>query len=520
MKRRKLEESADNEIKEVGSEFFMYDDDDEFGHTISQTRRVVTEDTIVIEKKSKSPGTVKKLQEEASKKMLVDQNVAHNHQLLQQHLQTTDQLLHHSPVGNSLQLSLGHQAGFSFDQLTRHGLAPQLGLAQLGLPQLGLPQLGLPPQFRLVPELGLAPQLDLGQQMGLGHQLSPGHHLGIVQQLGLGQHLGIGQYLGLGQPVPAFGQNQQVKAPQQQHGHQHQAQYLLNKYQLELELEYQKELLKKNHSLKMRELGSTGNSETKQKHSDGVGRKESDEIEGWETELPRSIPFINAVDKSDPPVDPEPQVAGEAGQEQNKMIGEETKRLNKELRKAKVKVRDPEELKRPKQKHTRETKESDEEELEHTKIGIDETPSDLVCFITASRVCANIKCLVRHTAADPLQQCSGCSKIAYCGEKCQKKGWVAHRVVCNKMKGASWEERVKQVTVMLRLGKDKSWTKAEEKSKSSEKMRRNKGSVANFAAEIVAEELVVSAKPTPASHCTAELVVRVPECEDQVKLRL
>ena len=153
------------------------------------------------------------------------------------------------------------------------------------------------------------------------------------------------------------------------------------------------------------------------------------------------------------------------------------------------------------------------------KIGIDETPSDLVCFITASRVCANIKC-VRHTAAAPLQQCSGCSKIAYCGEKCQKKGWVAHRVVCNKMKGASWEERVKQVTVMLRLGKDKSWTKAEEKSKSSEKMRRNKGSVANFAAEIVAEELVVSAKPTPVSHCIAELVVRVPECEDQVKLRL
>ena len=202
MKRRKLEESADNEIKEVGSEFFMYDDDDEFGHTISQTRRVVTEDTIVIEKKSKSPGTVKKLQEEASKKMLVDQNVAHNHQLLQQHLQTTDQLLHHSPVGNSLQLSLGHQAGFSFDQLTRHGLAPQLGLAQLGLPQLGLPQLrlpqlglpqlglpqlGLPPQFCLVSELGLAPQLDLGQQMGLGHQLSPGHHLGIVQQMGIGQ---------------------------------------------------------------------------------------------------------------------------------------------------------------------------------------------------------------------------------------------------------------------------------------------------------------------------------------------
>ena len=45
MKRRKLEESVDNEIKEVGSEFFLYDDDDDFGHTISKMRRVVTEDT-------------------------------------------------------------------------------------------------------------------------------------------------------------------------------------------------------------------------------------------------------------------------------------------------------------------------------------------------------------------------------------------------------------------------------------------------------------------------------------------
>ena len=119
----------DNEIKEVGSKFFLYEYDDEFGHTISQTRRVVTEDTIVIEKKSKSPGTVKKLQEEASKKMLVDQNVAQNHQLLQQHFHTTDQLLHHSPVRNNLQpLHLGNHPHCHRQNFLGKEHLPYLGL--------------------------------------------------------------------------------------------------------------------------------------------------------------------------------------------------------------------------------------------------------------------------------------------------------------------------------------------------------------------------------------------------------
>jgi hypothetical protein len=79
--------------------------------------------------------------------------------------------------------------------------------------------------------------------------------------------------------------------------------------------------------------------------------------------------------------------------------------------------------------------------------------STLVTSMTSCLVCANIKCLV-HRRKEALQLCSGCSGVAYCGEKCQEDGWRVHRVVCSKMKGVTWEVRVKLVKAMISLARE------------------------------------------------------------------
>jgi len=82
-----------------------------------------------------------------------------------------------------------------------------------------------------------------------------------------------------------------------------------------------------------------------------------------------------------------------------------------------------------------------------------ETSSTLVTNMTSCLVCANMKCLA-HRRAVALQLCSGCAGVAYCGEECQKEGWGVHRVVCSKMKGVSWEEKVKQIRAMISLARE------------------------------------------------------------------
>ena len=77
------------------------------------------------------------------------------------------------------------------------------------------------------------------------------------------------------------------------------------------------------------------------------------------------------------------------------------------------------------------------------------TTPTLVSNMTSCMVCANIKCLAQRSEAVPLQLCSDCSGVAYCGDKCHQKGWVTHKVVCHKMKGASWDKKIALVTSMI-----------------------------------------------------------------------
>ena len=271
----------------------MSDDDEEgFGHTISQTRRVVTtEDIIVTETKKHKQKVINPVPAQGGidRKMLSDQSMVP----LQQPIQTSH------PLPQYLQAPQPHQqyppANHQLPQYPPLQYEPQLSLAYLGH-QPGA-------------SLGHLPGLDLGQQLGLQQLLGRGQHLGLGQHIDLGQQLGVGQFglrqlglgqLGLGQLglgqfsmgqqplhatglgqlqlVPVLGQSlnqplvqgvdqpqlelgpghQQQGADQLQQGHhvsvpgeqQAKDQILLLKHQLKLkDLEHQKELLKQELNL-------------------------------------------------------------------------------------------------------------------------------------------------------------------------------------------------------------------------------------------------------------------------------
>lgn len=77
----------------------------------------------------------------------------------------------------------------------------------------------------------------------------------------------------------------------------------------------------------------------------------------------------------------------------------------------------------------------------------------IVKSITSGLTCASLKCLATPPTGQ-LQICSGCSCLAFCGQKCQGEGWaLAHSKVCSRMKGASWGQRVKLVNVMIHQAK-------------------------------------------------------------------
>jgi hypothetical protein len=78
------------------------------------------------------------------------------------------------------------------------------------------------------------------------------------------------------------------------------------------------------------------------------------------------------------------------------------------------------------------------------------TPTQ-ISTMTSGMMCANIKCMTLRSSVGGLHLCSGCAGVAYCGKQCQDEGWVAHRVVCKKMKGESWGMKVKLVTAMISL---------------------------------------------------------------------
>ena len=248
----------------------MSDDDEEgFGHTISQTRRVVTtEDIIVTETKKHKQKVINAVPAQGGidRKMLSDQSMVP----LQQPIQTSH------PLPQYLQAPQPHQqyppANHQLPQYPPLQYEPQLSLAYLGHQSgasLGhLPGLDLGQQLGLQQLLGRGQHLGLGQHIDFGQQLAGLRQLGLEQlglgQLGLGQlgrgQLGLGQ-LGLGQfslgQQPLHG-HQQQGAEQLQQGHhasvpgeqQAQDQILLLKHQLKLkDLEHQKELLKQELNL-------------------------------------------------------------------------------------------------------------------------------------------------------------------------------------------------------------------------------------------------------------------------------
>ena len=245
----------------------MSDDDEEgFGHTISQTRRVVTtEDIIVTETKKQkqkviNPSTLGKAQGRIDRKMLSDQSMAP----LQQPIQTSH------PLPQYLQAPQPHQqyppANHQLPQYPPSQYEPPLNLAYLGHQpgaSLGhLPGLDLGQQLGLQQLLGRGQHLGLGQHIDFGQQLAGLRQLGL-EQLGLGQlgrgQLGLGQFSLGQQPLHGTGLgHQQQGAEQLQQGHhasvpgeqQAQDQIILLKHQLKLkDLEHQKELLKQELNL-------------------------------------------------------------------------------------------------------------------------------------------------------------------------------------------------------------------------------------------------------------------------------
>ena len=75
----------------------------------------------------------------------------------------------------------------------------------------------------------------------------------------------------------------------------------------------------------------------------------------------------------------------------------------------------------------------------------------LVGKILDGLVCANVSCLTQRPADSLLQQCSGCSAVAYCGRRCQAVGWAAHKHICKNMNRAEWRTKVKLITAMLKI---------------------------------------------------------------------
>eukprot|EP01006_Ploeotia_vitrea_P048820 TRINITY_DN67277_c5_g3_i2.p1 TRINITY_DN67277_c5_g3~~TRINITY_DN67277_c5_g3_i2.p1 ORF type:complete len:327 (+),score=35.22 TRINITY_DN67277_c5_g3_i2:64-1044(+) len=52
----------------------------------------------------------------------------------------------------------------------------------------------------------------------------------------------------------------------------------------------------------------------------------------------------------------------------------------------------------------------------------------------------------------PLQQCSGCKQVLYCGPKCQKADWVFHREECKEMKSGALSHFVSRFNSLSRVG--------------------------------------------------------------------
>ena len=76
--------------------------------------------------------------------------------------------------------------------------------------------------------------------------------------------------------------------------------------------------------------------------------------------------------------------------------------------------------------------------------------SGIIEAICKGAACGNVRCQARQTDLQ-LHLCTGCYCVAYCGEMCQQEGESAHRLVCSKINGSTWRQRLKLVTDMVRL---------------------------------------------------------------------
>jgi hypothetical protein len=55
--------------------------------------------------------------------------------------------------------------------------------------------------------------------------------------------------------------------------------------------------------------------------------------------------------------------------------------------------------------------------------------------LVATEYCAS--CRREHSPARPLQLCSGCFWVGYCGLECQRLNWLSHRIICSHLRSIS-----------------------------------------------------------------------------------
>ena len=79
--------------------------------------------------------------------------------------------------------------------------------------------------------------------------------------------------------------------------------------------------------------------------------------------------------------------------------------------------------------------------------------TEVITSIVGAMACARVTCLApRIPGQVDLQLCSNCKAVAYCSEDCHTGDWAGHKSLCAKMKGATWDLKVKLMSEMLGEG--------------------------------------------------------------------
>ena len=138
--------------------------------------------------------------------------------------------------------------------------------------------------------------------------------------------------------------------------------------------------------------------------------------------------------------------------------------------------------------------------LPNTKI----SPSQLESVIDFE-ICASISCLAPK-GEELLRVCSGCISVAYCGERCQVDGWVTHKKFCSRLKGQNFWTRRRLIIAMFNLDREPNREDKEEKRNDAETGMEGKNESDTTAHNTSSHKLTplndVSSTPVCPSHCS------------------